>query len=50
MRANFLTEMRRVLPAATVRDTIEKKPYWAYLSGVVTELGQRAVAALKTPP
>jgi hypothetical protein len=49
-RARFMTEMRRFLPAATVRDTIEKEPYWTYLTQVVTELGHRAVAALKTRP
>lgn len=50
VRANFMTEMQRFLPAATVRDTLAKEPYWAYLSGVVTELCQQALAALKTPP
>jgi hypothetical protein len=45
-----MTEMRRFLPAVTVRDTIEKEPYWTYLTQVVTELGHRAVAALKTRP
>jgi hypothetical protein len=48
-RARFMTEMRRFLPAATVRDTIEKEPYWTYLTQVVTDLGQKAVAALKSP-
>lgn len=48
-RASFMTEMRRFLPAATVRDTIEKEPYWTYLTQVVTDLGQKAVAALKSP-
>jgi len=32
-----------------VRDTIEKEPYWSYLTQVVTELGQKAVVALKLP-
>ena len=49
MRASFMTEMRRFLPAATVRDTIEKEPYWTYLTQVVTDLGRKAVAALKSP-
>ena len=48
-RARFMTEMRRFLPAATVRDTIEKEPYWTYLTQVVTDLGEQAVAALKSP-
>jgi predicted nucleotidyltransferase component of viral defense system len=49
MRASFMTEMRRFLPAATVRDTIEKETYWTYLTQVVTDLGHKAVAALKSP-
>ena len=48
MRADFLNEMQRFLPAAAVRDTIEKELYWSYLTQVVTELGQRAVMALKS--
>jgi hypothetical protein len=48
-RASFMTEMRRFLPAATVRDTIEKEPYWTYLTQVVTDVGEQAVAALKSP-
>ena len=49
MRADFMKEMQRFLPAAAVRDTIEKDPYWSYLTQVVTELGQKAVVALKSP-
>lgn len=48
MRADFMKEMQRFLPAAAVRDTIEKEPYWSYLTQVVTELGQKAVMALKS--
>jgi len=48
-RASFMTEMRRFLPAPTVRDTIEKELYWTYLTQVVTDLGEQAVAALKSP-
>ena len=47
-RMDFVKEMRRFLPAAAIRDTVEKEPYWNYLTQVVTELGQRAVAALKS--
>lgn len=47
MREDFMKEMRRFLPAATVRDTIEKEAYWTYLTGVIGELGQKALAALK---
>jgi predicted nucleotidyltransferase component of viral defense system len=49
-RADFIKEMRRFLPPAAVRDTIEKEQYWSYLAQVVTELGQRAMAALKSRP
>jgi len=49
-RADFRNEMRRFLPAAVMRDTVEKEPYWNYLAQTVTELGQKAVAALKSPP
>ena len=48
MRADFMKEMQRFLPAAAVRDTIEKEPYWRYLTQVVTDLGQKAVMALKS--
>ena len=48
MRADFLKEMRRFLPAATVRDTIEKESYWQYLCQVVDQQSQRAIAAVET--
>ncbi len=47
MREDFMKEMRRFLPAATVRDTIEKEAYWSYLADLVGDLGKQAVAALK---
>lgn len=47
MREDFMKEMRRFLPAATVRDTIEKEAYWSYLADLVDELGKKAMAALK---
>ena len=47
MREYFMKEMRRFLPAATVRDTIEKEPYWSYLAELVEDLGKKAIAALK---
>ena len=47
MRRNFMEEMRRFLPAAMVRDTIEKEPYWSYLTQAVDELGRKAISALK---
>ena len=47
MRAHFLEEMRRFLPVATVRDTLEKQAYWTYLTQIVTELGQKAVGEIR---
>jgi hypothetical protein len=47
VREDFMKEMRRFLPAATVRDTIETKPYWTYLTQVVEDLGRKAVSVLK---
>jgi predicted nucleotidyltransferase component of viral defense system len=49
IRGDFMKEMRRFLPAAAVRETIETEPYWSYLTQVVTELGRKAVAALPGP-
>jgi predicted nucleotidyltransferase component of viral defense system len=46
IRAAFMTEMRRFLPAAIVRDTLEQDSYWGYLTRVVTDLSRNAVAAL----
>jgi hypothetical protein len=48
MHMDFMKEMRRFLPAATVRDTIEREPYWSFLTQVVAELGRKAVAALRS--
>lgn len=47
MRDDFVKEMRRFLPAATVRDTVENEAYWAYLIQIVEEQATRAIAALK---
>jgi predicted nucleotidyltransferase component of viral defense system len=44
IRAAFMKEMRRFLPAAIVRDTLEQDSYWAYLTRVVTELGREALS------
>jgi hypothetical protein len=44
---DFLREIRRFLPAATVRDTVEKETYWAYLIQVIDEHATRAIRALK---
>ena len=48
MRADFIKEMRRFLPASNIRDTIEKDSYWQYLIQVVDEQSQRAIMAVKT--
>ncbi len=47
MREDFIKEMRRFLPAATVRDTIVKEAYWSYLADLVEDLRKKAMAALK---
>lgn len=47
MREDFMKEMRRFLPATTVRDTVEKEAYWSFLTDRVDELGKKAMAALK---
>jgi len=41
--------MRRFPPAAVVRDALSKQPYWSFLTQAVSELGEKAVAAAKTP-
>ena len=47
MREDFMKEMRRFLPATTVRDTVEKEAYWSFLTDRVDELCKKAMAALK---
>jgi len=49
MREDFMREMRRFLPSAAVRDTIDQAPYWGYLIDLTTDLGRKAVAALPAP-
>ena len=39
--------MRRFLPAAVVRDALSKQPTWSFLVQAVSELGEKAVAAVK---
>ncbi len=46
LREDFREEMRRFLPASLARDTVEKEAYWSYLTGVVEDLGRKALAAL----
>lgn len=47
MRDDFVKEMRSFLPAAMVRDTVEKENYWVYLVQVIDEQAARAIRALK---
>lgn len=47
MREDFMKEMRRFLPAVTIRDTVEKEAYWSYLADLVDDLGKKAMKALK---
>lgn len=46
-RDEFMREMRRFLPGATVRGTIEKQPYWSYLTQVVEDFGREAMSSLQ---
>jgi predicted nucleotidyltransferase component of viral defense system len=47
LRADFMKEMRRFLPASTVRDTIDSEAYWQFLCSVVEDQCNKALAALK---
>ncbi len=42
MQNDFVTEMRRFLPVATVKETVERDDYWEYLTNVVGDLCKRA--------
>ena len=44
LREDFLKEMRRFLPATTVRDTLENPAWWAYLTQVIEEQVRLALA------
>ena len=46
IRTEFMKEMRRFLPAAVVRDTVEKEAYWSFLTGVVDEQVKKALSSL----
>ena len=46
LREDFLKEMRRFLPATTVRDTLENPAWWAYLTQVIKEQVRLALAQL----
>lgn len=43
IRRDFVKEMQRFLPAATVRETVEKEPYWEYLTDLVRSECARAM-------
>lgn len=45
-RNDFLKEMQRFLPAATVRDTLAQPPWWGYLTAVLEDQERLALAAL----
>jgi predicted nucleotidyltransferase component of viral defense system len=47
MRSDFLAEMRRFLPAATVRETLENPAYWDFLIHTLREQASLAIKALK---
>ena len=46
LREDFLKEMRRFLPASTVRDTLENPAWWTYLTHVIEEQVRLALAQL----
>jgi predicted nucleotidyltransferase component of viral defense system len=45
MKRDFINEIRRFLPAAAVRETIEQPAYWQYLGQVLDEEAAKAAAA-----
>lgn len=47
MRSEFIGEMRRFLPAATVRGTLENPAYWDFLNQTLREQASLAFKALK---
>lgn len=47
LRSDFVAEMRRFLPAATVRGTIENPAYWDFLNGTLQEQAALAIKTLK---
>lgn len=47
LRQDFIKEMQRFLPAAVVRQTIEQPDYWNYLTRLVGEECERAMAAAR---
>jgi predicted nucleotidyltransferase component of viral defense system len=47
MRSDFIAEMRRFLPAATVRGTLDSPAYWDFLNQTLHEQTALALKALK---
>lgn len=45
-RDDFVKEMRRFLPAMAIRDTVEKDPWWSYLTQVIDEQAAKALKAV----
>lgn len=45
-RIDFLKEMRRFLPATTVRETLENNSWWIYLTQVIGEQAKLAISYL----
>jgi predicted nucleotidyltransferase component of viral defense system len=45
-RDDFMKEMRRFLPATTIRDTVEKEPWWSYLTQLIDEQATKALKAI----
>ena len=43
VRRDFVKEMQRFLPAATVRETVERESYWEYLAELVRSEGAKAM-------
>jgi len=45
-RGDFLKEMQRFLPAATMRETVAQPEWWSYLTSVIDDQAGLALAAL----
>ena len=43
VRRDFVKEMQRFLPAATVRETVEQESYWEYLAELVRAESAKAM-------
>ena len=48
VRKAFIDEMRRFLPVRTVDETLAKEDFWVYLTGLIQEEGQRAIATVRS--